>query len=73
VRVTKRWILSDESKSSQGQIGPMSKTWANDEAKPDMEKGLEVVVAEQSKVQWEKASTKIEARTSSQQLPNWTI
>jgi hypothetical protein len=51
VRVTKRWILSDESKSSQGQIGPMSKTWANDEAKPDMEKGLEEVAAEQSKVQ----------------------
>jgi hypothetical protein len=51
VRVTKRWILSDESKSSQGQIGPMSKTWANDEAKLDMEKGLEEVAAEQSKVQ----------------------
>jgi hypothetical protein len=35
----------------------MSKTWVNDEAKPDMEKDLQELVVEQSNVQWEKAET----------------
>jgi hypothetical protein len=37
---------ADRSRSSQGQTGPKSETSANDEVKPDTEKGLEEVAAE---------------------------
>jgi hypothetical protein len=49
-----------------------SKTLANDEAKPDKEKGPEEVAVEQDRVLRAKAKNKTEAETSSQQSPNWT-
>jgi hypothetical protein len=36
---------ADRSRSSQGQTRPWSETLANDEAKPDAEKGPEEVAA----------------------------
>jgi hypothetical protein len=49
-----------------------SKTLANDEAKPDKEKGPEEVAVEQDRVLRAKAKNKTEAETSSRQSPNWT-
>jgi hypothetical protein len=40
---------------------------------PDLEKSPEEVAAEQDNVLEVKAETKIEPRTSSRQLPNWTV
>jgi hypothetical protein len=55
---------ADESGSSRGQIGLRSETSANEEAKPNVEKGPEMVEIEQSKVPGEKGETKIEDGTS---------
>jgi hypothetical protein len=46
---------------------------SNDKAKPNVEKGSEEVVVEQSKVPREMVETKIEVGTSSQQPPNQTV
>jgi hypothetical protein len=43
---------------------------ADDEAKPDVERGLEEVAAEQDKVLGVRIEARIEARTSSQWPPN---
>jgi hypothetical protein len=47
-----------------------SETLVDDEAKPDVEKGLEEVVAEQDQAQDEKAKVVAEAGTSSRWPPN---
>jgi hypothetical protein len=55
----------DASGGGQGQRGLGSEASANDDkAKPDVEKGPEEVLAEQSKVPREKAETKTEVETS---------
>jgi hypothetical protein len=58
---------------SQERIGPRRESSANGEAKPDMEKSLEEVAAEQDRVSEVKVETKIEARTSSRRPPNHTV
>jgi hypothetical protein len=50
-----------------------SETSTNDEVKPDAEKSLEEVVAEQERVLEAKAETRTEARTSSRCPPNRTV
>jgi hypothetical protein len=55
----------DQPGSSLGRIGPRSKSSANGEAKPNAEKSLEEVVAEQDRVLEVKTETRTEARTSS--------
>jgi hypothetical protein len=65
---------ADGSGGSQGQTGPRNKASANiDKTKFNAEKGLEEVALEQSWVPGEKAETKAEAGTSSQQPPNQMI
>jgi hypothetical protein len=66
--------------SSTGQLGDnqektrlRSETSANDETKPNMEKGLEEVAAEKNKGPEVKTEIRIEARTSSRCLPNWAV
>jgi hypothetical protein len=53
--------------SSQGQTRLRNEASANDEAKPDAEKGPEEVAAEQNQAQDEKAKVSAEAGTSSRQ------
>jgi hypothetical protein len=48
---------------SQEKIGPGSESSANGEAKPDAEKSLEEVAAEQNKVPKAKAESRIKAET----------
>jgi hypothetical protein len=62
-----------QSGSSQEKTGPRSKSSANGEAKPDTEKSLEEVAAEQNRVLEAKAETRIEAGTSSRRPPNQTF
>jgi hypothetical protein len=74
----KQWVPKDGSSinglgSSQGQTRLRNEASANDEAKPDAEKGPEEVVAEQNQAQDEKAKVSAEAGTSSRQPPNRTI
>jgi hypothetical protein len=63
--VPKDGSSTDGSGSSQGKTGWRSETSANDEVKPDVEKGSEEVAAEQNQVQDEKAKVSAEAGTSS--------
>jgi hypothetical protein len=56
---------ADQLGSSQGQTGPRSVSLANDEAKPDVERTSEEVVAEQYRALKAKTETKTEAGTSS--------
>jgi hypothetical protein len=58
--------FANESGSNQGQAGPRSKTSANDEVKP----GIDKVAIEQSRALGEKVETKTEVGASSQQPPN---
>jgi hypothetical protein len=66
-----QWIpmdrfFADELEGIQGQTWSRSETSANnDKLMPDVEKGPEEVVAEQSKVPGEKAENKTQAGTSS--------
>jgi hypothetical protein len=48
-----------------------SGTSANDEVKPDAEKGLEEVATEEDRVPEVKVETKTEDGTSSRRPPNW--
>jgi hypothetical protein len=61
---------TDQPKSSQGRMGPRSKSSADGKAMPDMEKSLEEVVAEQNRVSEVKAETKTKTGTSSRRPPN---
>jgi hypothetical protein len=56
---------TDGSGGNQGQTGLRSETLANDEAKPNTEKGPEEVAAEQNRAQGEKTEVKAEAGASS--------
>jgi hypothetical protein len=56
---------TDQPKSSQGRMGPRSKSSADGKAMPDMEKSLEEVVAEQNRISEVKAETKMKTGTSS--------
>jgi hypothetical protein len=56
----------DQQGSIQGKTGPRSKALANDEAKPDAERGLEEVTTEQDKVPEVRTEARTEAGTSSQ-------
>jgi hypothetical protein len=60
----------DQQGSIQRKTRPRSKTLADDEAKPDAERGPEEVAAEQDKVLGVRIEARIEARTSSQWPPN---
>jgi hypothetical protein len=71
--VPKDGAFVDQPGSSHGQVGPRSKTLANDEANTDAEKSPEEVAAEQDRVPEVKAKTKTEDETSSQQPPNQTV
>jgi hypothetical protein len=64
---------ADESGGNQDQTGLRSETLADDEPKPDVDKGLEKVAVEPDWVPEAKAETKIEAGTSSRWPPNRTI
>jgi hypothetical protein len=55
----------DESWGNQDQTGPRSGTSADDEAKPDMEKGPEKVAAKQNKAQDEETKIRTESVASS--------
>jgi hypothetical protein len=55
----------DQPESSQGRIGLRSKSSANGEVKPDMEKSLEEVATEQNWVSEAKAEIRTEAETNS--------
>jgi hypothetical protein len=55
----------DEPGTSQGRTWSRSETSASDEAKPDMEKSLEGVAAEQDRVSEAKVETKTEVGISS--------
>jgi hypothetical protein len=62
------------SRGSQNQEGPKSETSANDnEAKPNVEKGLEVVATKQTNAQDEETEVRTEVVASSQQQPIQTI
>jgi hypothetical protein len=63
----------DGSGGNQDQTGPRSGTSADDEVKPDTERGPEEVAAEQYKVPGARTEARTDAETSSQQPPNWTI
>jgi hypothetical protein len=63
----------DQQGSIQGKTGPRSKALANDEAKPDAERGLEEVTTEQDKVPGVRTEARTEAGTSSQRPPNRTV
>jgi hypothetical protein len=56
--------------SSQGRAGARSESLAHGEEKPDAEKSLEEVAAEQDRAPEVRAETNIEAGTSSRRLPN---
>jgi hypothetical protein len=56
---------ADESGSNQGQTGPRSETFTNDEAKPGAEKSPEEVAAEQGRVPEVKAEIRTKAGTNS--------
>jgi hypothetical protein len=58
-------LSNDQPESSQGRIGPRSESSANGKAKPDVEKILEEVAAEQNKVPDAKAETRTGAGTNS--------
>jgi hypothetical protein len=58
---------ADESGGNQDQTGPRSGTSVDNEAKPDMEKGLEKVAAKQNKAQAEGIEIKVEAMAIFQQ------
>jgi hypothetical protein len=58
---------------SQGQTRPRSETLADDEAKPDAERNLEVVIEEQNKVLGAKIETRTETRTGSWQPQNRVV
>jgi hypothetical protein len=49
---------ANRTEGSQGKTGPRSKSSANGEAKPDMEKSSEEVVAVQNRVLEAKAETR---------------
>jgi hypothetical protein len=51
----------------------MNQEAANDKAKPNVEKGLEKVAAEQDRFPEGEAGTKTEVGTSSQRPPNQTV
>jgi hypothetical protein len=55
----------DQQGSIQRKTGPRSETSTDDKAKPDAEKNLEEVTAEQSKILGAKIEARTEARTSS--------
>jgi hypothetical protein len=57
----------DGSGGNQDQTGLRSETSANDEAKHNMEKGPEEVVAKQNKAQGKEIDIRAEAVASSQQ------
>jgi hypothetical protein len=63
----------DQQGSIQGKTGPRSETSADDEAKPDAQRGLEEVAAEQDKVLGARTEARTEAGTSSQWPPNRTV
>jgi hypothetical protein len=69
-RALKDGSSADERGSSHGRTWSRSKTSNNDEAKPDAEKSLEEVAAEQDRVPEAKIETKIEAGTCLQWPPN---
>jgi hypothetical protein len=56
---------ADESGGNQDQIGPRSMTSVDDEAKPDVEKGLEKVTTKQNKTQGKATEVKIEVVATS--------
>jgi hypothetical protein len=64
---------TDQPGRSQGKTGPGSKSLANAKAKSDAGKASEEVAAEQNRVPEGRVETRIEAGTSSQQLPNQTV
>jgi hypothetical protein len=64
---------ADGPGGSQDQIGSRSKTSANNEEKLSLEGGPEGDASEINKARGEKIETRIEVRTSSQQLPNQSI
>jgi hypothetical protein len=72
-RALKDGSSADERGSSHGRTWSRSKTSNNDEAKPDAEKSLEEVAAEQDRVPEAKIETKIESETCSQWPPNRTV
>jgi hypothetical protein len=61
---------TDESRGNQDQAGSSSRTSADDEAKPNVEKGLEKVATKQNKTQDEETEIRAEIVASSQQQPN---
>jgi hypothetical protein len=68
--VTKDGSFTDGSGSSQSQTGSRSEAVAKDKAKPNAEKGPEVVAVKQDKAQNEEREIATEAVASSQQQPN---
>jgi hypothetical protein len=63
----------DQLEGSQEKIGSRSKSSANGKVKPNAEKNLEEVAAEQSKFPRAKTRNRTEAGTSSWQSQNWTV
>jgi hypothetical protein len=57
---------TDESRGNQDQTGSSSRTSADDEAKPNVEKGLEKVATKQNKTQDPRRGDRYQSRDSGQ-------
>jgi hypothetical protein len=64
---------TDESGGNQDQTRPRSGTSADDDAKPDVEKGPEKGAAKQNNAQDEETEIRAKAVASSSQQPNQTV
>jgi hypothetical protein len=73
LEASKSGSSADQSRGSQGKTRPRIKILADGEAKPDVEKNLEEVAVEQSKILGAKTKIRTEAGTSSWQPQNWTV